>query len=334
MAGKIVGEAERAERWRVYLACNKNVSETARILGITRDALYGWFSRNECPERQKSISEDDLPVEQLIAHAAARAEKRLSNREAKLWQPVYIPEKGPIVLANVGDPHLDDDGTDWPRLLKDIELLKLPGVYAVTPGDLTNNWTGRLMRLYANQSASRSDGYKYAKWFLTEAGIRWRAIILGNHDVWEQGADIIAGMNRDKVILEPWEAKLTLTFKSGYTCPIWIAHNFKGQSQYNKSHGMQRAARERRGARIYMRGDYHEFHMSVEQLADTKQMFWTSAAAGYKKVDQFAVEHGYSASDMGQTAAFVIDPREKRFDMQILGFPALAAAIKYRDVIA
>src|SRR5260221_3586006 len=47
-------------------------------------------------------------------------------------------------------------------------------------GDLTDNWTGRLVRLYADQEMSKKQAWKLAKYLLKDTKIRWLCHILGN----------------------------------------------------------------------------------------------------------------------------------------------------------
>ena len=67
--------------------------------------------------------------------------------------------------------------------MRDADLMaKTPGVYAVNIGDTTDNWGGRLIRLYAENDVSRQTERKLARWFLQESGIRWLVWLHGNHD--------------------------------------------------------------------------------------------------------------------------------------------------------
>lgn len=335
MTGRRMAAPEVAERWRVLGACGNNISEAARVLEMERRPLSKWYDRNKRPSKKVlPVFDDDLPVEELIKHAMARSTLRKAGAASKDWQPIFMKDNKPIVFAVVGDPHLDDDGCDWKALTDDVELLKRPGVYAVNAGDTTNNWTGRLMRLYANQSASVSDARKFAEWFLNSAGIRWLAWALGNHDTWEHGGEILKLLNRKKIVMEEWEVKAKLVFPNGFELPFWLAHSFKGHSQYNKSHGASRAAKERRGARIYARGHTHECHLMWDEIPDTGDTFWTCSASGYKKIDSHAKVHGFPSARNGATMAFVIDPRATDPAGQIMGFPLLATAVAVRDALA
>lgn len=315
----------------------KNTSEAARRLGIPRSTLQHRLQmaaaadvRPPTPIVFPEHPADDIPTEDLIRQHARRAEQRFAAAASRVWQPIKIGSDDPYVLAFVGDPHLDDDGCDWPMLLKHIELMKRPGVYAVNIGDTTNNWAGKLARLYANQDTSKRTARKYAKWFLAESGINWLLWLMGNHDMWDDGGDILRLMNTTPMPMEDWEARFTIVTPNGFSLPVWASHDFKGRSMYNKLHGPMRAARERRGAMIYVCGHTHEWAVTQEELPDSREVFWAMRARGYKVLDPHAVRYGFDSKRYGATVAAVVDPRaEAPFNVHC--FADLETAVRYRD---
>ena len=69
---------------------------------------------------------------------------------------IKIKSNKPIGVAFVGDPHVDNNGCNWPLLRRDIAIMRdTPGMFAVNIGDVTDNWAGRLVRLYADQEMSK-----------------------------------------------------------------------------------------------------------------------------------------------------------------------------------
>lgn len=333
--------AEMLTKTVATMAKHATVSGAARELGISRATLHHRMKEAEAreihavsPVTYPIHPDDDLPVDQLIELAAKRFEKRKAAFLSRQRQPIRIASSEPCVISFVGDPHLDDDGTDWPRLLADIELMKRPGVYAVNVGDTTNNWTGRLMRLYADQDTSRGTARKYAKWLLTESGVTWLAWILGNHDEWESGSAILRLMNADKIVMEDWTARLDVEFGNGSVLPIWVSHDFVGHSQWNRMHGLMKAAMMRGGAAVYACGHRHTAGLHWEPLEDQNASYWALRSRGYKFIDKHAIRLGYGGTDEGHTTAVVIDPRKADLRDALQGFKSLEAAVAYRDAIA
>lgn len=105
-------------------------------------------SEIEFPELPSS----ELPPDQLIDQACARFTGHKAAREARRWMEIKIKGNQPIGVCFMGDPHIDNNGCNWPLLKRDIAILKdTPGMYAINLGDATDNWIGRLVRLYADQ---------------------------------------------------------------------------------------------------------------------------------------------------------------------------------------
>ena len=159
------------------------------------------------------------------------------------WFPIQINTQGPIGISFFGDPHVDDNFCDWPALHRHCEIhAQTEGLFAVNCGDVTNNWVGRLQRLFGEQEASQATARKLAYWLLADSGVTWLAWILGNHDLWNEGAEILRQMNASAIPMEEWQARFSLVFPNKKICKIWVAHNFAGSSIWNTLHGAQRAA--------------------------------------------------------------------------------------------
>jgi hypothetical protein len=329
------------ERARDAVARYGNQADAARFLGVSDRTLRRWLRNGELSPEDERVTvsypvhpEDDIPVEEIIDLMARRYEKRREYTDSKLSQTIRINADHPVVIAFVGDPHLDDDGCDWPRLLADIELLKSPHVYAVNIGDATNNWLDKLAHLYAKQETSLKTARKLIKWFLAESGIRWLVWTMGNHDAWSSGSDIIRLMNVNQIVMDDWSARFTIEFSNSYRVPVWCAHDFPGSSQWNSIHGLMKTALMRGGAAVYCAGHRHEAALHWQPLSDHGASYWALRCKGYKSIDSHAVRLGYGSTNDGHTVAVVIDPREPDSREQIQGFKSLRAAVLYRDAIA
>ena len=256
------------------------------------------------------IPADDIPVEQLIDQLAERFERRAENAAAKRWMRFALHDAGPYVLAFVGDPHLDDNGCNWPLLRRDVELMRRPHVHGVMLGDVTNNWSGKLQRLYAHQDVSRDRAWKLAEWFWQ--AVPWLLLVKGNHDIWSQSygqGDPLDWMSRGSAALEDWQARIEVV-AGEHSLRVWASHDFKGSSLYNPLHGPMRAQRFSPGdADILAAGHQHHWEIFSGEDADkTTRPHWLVRARGYKYLDPHADRHQYASQQHGATIAAVIDP--------------------------
>lgn len=165
------------------------VGRYLRLAGVPRTGNFAADRKAAAKPRQPSgielpvFPDEDIPVEDIIELQCRRFYTRLASHEAHTWFPIKVKDKRPIGILWFGDPHVDDDGCNWPALKRDIALCKdTEGLYGANIGDTTNNWAGRLARLYAEQDASVKTARRLAKWFLLESGVPWLVWIMGNHD--------------------------------------------------------------------------------------------------------------------------------------------------------
>ncbi len=287
-----------------------SLRRASRASGIPRDTisrrLRGYKPEPEIPQ----FPEDDLPTDELIDMMCRRFEKRQAYQNAVKWFPVKVNENKPIGLAFVGDPHVDDNGCNWPLLKRDCEIMRQDGIYAVNIGDTENNWGGRLLREYANQDTSKATSRKLAKWLLTESGVRWWLWLLGNHDnMGDTG--VLQAMNSHRIPMVDWEAQFKLCFP-GWECRIWAAHNFSGHSQWNTLHGPQKSAHLKEEAHLYICGHHHNWALHQEESGSRDFVYWLGRCRGYKFIDSYATKHGHQPQQYGATILAVINPLATR----------------------
>jgi hypothetical protein len=255
------------------------------------------------------LPSSELPAEQLIDQACKRFDGHLAAREARRWMEIKVKSNKPIGLAFVGDPHLDNNGCNWPLLRRDIRVLEdTPGMHALNLGDVTDNWVGRLVRLYADQEMSKKQAWKLAKYFLRDCKIKWMCHLLGNHDQWNDGPYLIKANAAPVVPVEDWGSKFQLVFANGARVRIHAAHDFPGNSIWNAMHGPQKAAMMLEQADIYAAGHKHNWGINQSENANRDFVYHLIRARGYKVIDQYADNLGYASQKYGATITAIIDP--------------------------
>jgi len=296
-----------------------SVTAAARAMGVSRSTFRDRLDQ----ERRKSQSADgglkfpDLPdrrepIDALIKRRSEQHSRLRKHAAAAIWQKIAVNENKPIGLCLMGDPHIDDDGCNWPRLLDDIAVLRrTPGLYGLNIGDTTNNWVGRLARLFGNQETSQASARQLAEWFLTGAGINWAAVLLGNHDEWNEGGEIIKRICAAAPVRIPvheWAAKLEFTFPNGATCRVNAAHDFKGRSIYSTTHGpLRESIWHQDGAHILCAGHIHFGGLQQVELPGGHNP-WLVRVRGYKEYDSHALVNGYHEGQRFPSVVAIIDP--------------------------
>tara|TARA_R100001163_G_scaffold2071_1_gene3223 strand:+ start:115 stop:1194 length:1080 start_codon:yes stop_codon:yes gene_type:complete len=260
---------------------------------------------------------DDIPIVEILDTMEKRFSKRAEAQAAKKWFTVKVKNSDPMGLCFIGDPHIDSNGCNISLLRRDIELMNQPGMFCVNLGDTTDgDWPGRLMKLHAQSDQSITTARRLADWFLNDTGLRWLAILIGNHDAWGEGAEILRRMNVQKIPMMDWSAHWKIKFSNERECKIITAHDFPGHSMWNSLHANQRAATTSTDAHIYASGHKHNWAMHQEENAHREFVYWLVRARGYKYIDSYADKLGYASQQHGATICAIIDPKassEARF---------------------
>lgn len=306
------------ERQREYLeAIELHGSERAAqiALGVGNDVVSKAMRRLRAKLEQEPVPTapplppSDIDTDDIISMMSKRFERRHAHKQAKRWREFSVPTNGPYALMLFGDPHVDDDGCNWPLLQDHCDLAaRTKHLYAVSIGDVSNNWVGRLTKLYANQETSVETARKLIRWLLLESGVPWWMWIHGNHDAWCEGIPIIEGMNAHNVVMEDWQAKVTLVSPNGHKLRLWAAHNFPGTSQWNKLHGPQKAAQMNDWAHLYVAGHHHNWALHHEEHDHRNFVYWLARCRGYKFMDTYAEHLGYGEQVYGSSILAVVDP--------------------------
>jgi hypothetical protein len=281
-----------------------------------------------------SFPTDDLPVEKLIDHMVERSKLRKQSYEAHTWFPVKVKENKPIGILWFGDPHLDDNGCDWELIKHHARLCKeTPGLYGANIGDSSNNWGSRLAHLYANQDTSVKTARRFVEWFMLDSGIKWLIFLLGNHDVWGDGAEIMAQMalkhKSQKVPLHDWEARFVLQFPNGEGIRINAAHDFAGSSMWNPLHGAVKTAKHGDHIDLAVCGHLHNWAISQWEMAAQGNIPVMLRVKGYKTYDKYAQRLGHYEQKEGSAILTVLNPHAKTRAGRVVPFADVDAGAEF-----
>ena len=263
-----------------------------------------------------TILDDDIPVEEIIASMCKRFDKRHASHKSKKWMEFKVDTDLPIGICWFGDPHVDDDGCNWPLLKDHIDLCKnTEGMYGANIGDTHNNWVGRLTAEYANQETSRGTAFKLIQWFLEDSGVNWLIWLLGNHDKWNMGSETMGRIVQHTCPMTDWRAQFKLKFSNGRECLIDAAHDHAGHSQWNSLHAQQKASTMGGVAHAYIAGHKHNWALAQNECPHTHRVYWLARARGYKHIDHYGENLGFGSQQNGSSIVMVIDPQASDVNM-------------------
>lgn len=287
---------------------------TVRAGDLIAKGVEGLESTYQAPRPEEKdfeftpLPRDDISIEELIAHRKRQFANKRNYEEASKLIPIRIKIDGAIGILHFGDPHVDDDGTDIEALERHTALVNATkGLFAVNVGDTTNAWTGRLARLYADQSTSAAQAWKLAEWFVNRCN--WLYMIAGNHDLWAGAGDPLKWIAKQQdALYKASEARIALKFPNGKEIRINARHDHSGSSVWNPAHGPMKAAIMGNRDHLYVAGHKHESAYSVLKDAISGITMHALKVSSYKRFDRYARDKGFRDNTLSPCAVTVIDP--------------------------
>ena len=255
-----------------------------------------------------ALPDDDVPIEELIAQRKRKFQHKREHEEASKLIPIKVKMDGAIGILHFGDPHVDDDGCDIEAIERHTDLVnRTEGLFAAKVGDTTNNWCGRLARLYADQTTSAAQAWKIAEWFINRCN--WLYMIGGNHDLWSGSGDPLRWIAKQQdALYKSSEARLALRFPNGLEVRVNARHDHSGSSIWNPAHGPMKAALMGTRDHLYVAGHKHESAYSVLKDAISGITMHACKVASYKIYDRYAKERGFRDNCLSPCALTTINP--------------------------
>lgn len=316
---QILKAVQEANGIRIAAANKLGMNERTLMLRIKKMKQKGYVVPESTyqPGRQiiekqdyefTALPDDDVPIEELIEQRKRKFLHKREHEEASKLIPIKVKLGGAIGLLHFGDPHVDDDGCDIEAIERHTALVnKTEGLFACNVGDTTNNWCGRLARLYADQSTSAAQAWKIAEWFVGRCD--WLYMIAGNHDLWSGSGDPLKWIAKQQnALYKSSEARIALRFPNGAEVRVNARHDHSGSSIWNPAHGPMKAAIMGTRDHIYVAGHKHESAYSVLKDAITGITMHAVKVASYKVYDRYAKDRGFRDNALSPCVLTTINP--------------------------
>ena len=250
-----------------------------------------------------------IDAQELIKRRIQQFNEKKKAHDREKLIPVRVKLDGPIGLGLMGDPHVDDDGTDLEQLFSHVDLFdgRNEGLYAGCIGDAANNWVGGLARLWAEQSTSAEEARVIVSEFLTR--INWLFYIHGNHDMWNGGNNLLNQiLQYNSLIRKDTRVRLQLRFPNGKDLRVYAVHGFPGKSMWSEVYGAAKKAQLDGTHHIYAAGHIHTSGYAHGWHEGNELMWHAIQIASYKKIDRYAEELNLDPKDLYNCPVALIDP--------------------------
>lgn len=295
--------------------------EIAVALDLSPSTVNKWKRRAEQAVRMETRHgdgfsseqpEEEIDIEELVERRKRQFARKKAIDDAGKQMAVRIHLSGPIGILHLGDPHVDDDGTDIIALERHTDLVReTEGMFIANVGDSTNNWVGRLAALYDRQGTTAEEAWKLAEWLFKRMGGKCVYLVGGNHDGWSGAGDPLKWIARESnaaAVNRSSEVRVRLKFPRGDDVTINARHDFKGHSLYNPTHGAMKALLQGVRDDIAICGHKHTSGYGVLKNADSGRIGHAIQVASYKLIDDYARTGGFRDQHLSPCAVTVIDP--------------------------
>ena len=311
------GKGRRKIAKAVELATNRECSQNTVMLAMQELGI--WTTRPEnAPDSMdvrdvKPPRDGERTIEELLNSRCEQYQRKLKRSDVHV-RNFELPAR-PFALLCMGDPHMDNAGTNIPLLMEHVKIAQsATDVLGINVGDLNDNWIGRLQRLYADAECTARDGWRLSKWLLEQ--IDWLAVVGGNHDSWSHapGTDPLAWISEEANV---WafandEIHLTLSWRDRddlEPLKILVRHDFPGRSWFNAAHGPGKEAMLDPEIHIALCGHTHTFtELTTEQRRG--RVTHALRLRGYKHEDAHARRLGFFSQQNGSSCVLVVDPED------------------------
>ena len=321
--GRTKRDPELIRKVKAAVEAEGTIKGAARALGMERSTVYSYLSAAQSepapPPFEVPPLPDELPsADELLARRKKEFQRKHDAVEARHLIPVTVNLAGPVGIALLGDPHVDDDGTDISLLESHLKIInRTEGLFGGCIGDYSNNWVGRLARLYGQQSTSAAEAWVLVEWLVR--AVPWLFLVSGNHDAWSGEGDPIQWMARSaRVQYEAHGARLGLQFQNGRQVRINARHDFTGRSMWNPVHGAAKAAQMGWRDHVLVCGHTHVSGHNVLRDPMSGLISHALRVGSYKTHDRYAEERGLPNQTFTCCPTVIIRPEFEDDDPRLL----------------
>lgn len=310
-----------------YLAAGLVVADTARALRIARPAVRRRLAvaveRGLIPQDkvQRPRNSRNRLFEDVVAARKDEFDRVDQDGTYMTERPIFLQDDGPFVIIALGDPHLDNPGTDltlWEQWIAPME----DGphwVRGVCLGDITDNWLKFLGHIYGSSEVTQQDGWTLIEGYLDKISDNLDVIVGGNHDLWNDERALAIMAQHLQVEYRAHGFTAAYTTPGGRKITLGMRHRFKGHSMYNAAHGVLRAA-TLGGWRCNMLigGDLHISGRTWVKDPTTGFITHAHQLGSFKIYDSYAEKMGFRDMHVSPAEAFVIDPARDDTDPSLI----------------
>lgn len=276
-----------------------------------------------------TLQDTELDEETIFSKALAQYSHSVLL-DARQHDQIVQVDFSPCCVVYVADHHFGNPGTDVGRIFAEADIITaMPQTIVATVGDLFDNFILEKMRhVRFDTTITLQEEFVLGKRYLQKIAPHWRLAVDGNHDLWTW---LLTGINWQRetmrqiaplVLHDTYDCRVTLRVKD-VDFPGRIRHSWRGRSELNDTHGIEKAARFDQdfvwgvGAHTHRSGVVRSFNN-----AGCNGM--AGLCGSYKRIDSYARQNGYPKANNSTAIAIIFDAETN----SMTGFDSLDMAAK------
>jgi hypothetical protein len=187
---------------------------------------------------------------EVWGRALAIEERNRAKADKRHEQTVVIPDRKPILLALLTDPHLGNAFCTYSQAKAHAEWVRdTDGVYGGMLGDVIDNWVSldpRLLGIQREQPMQHADELALLESWLGMMRDKLVVAVSGNHDLRTYrlaGVDLVQrAIGNAQVLYDQYEVKFTLRLGDA-EWKFKVRHSWPGRSQLIDTYAIQKDSR-------------------------------------------------------------------------------------------
>jgi transposase-like protein len=314
-----------------------SVSAAARALGVPRGTMQNRLRKAEAegltmaPRAEPNPSRW-RPGAEIVQARKAEYERLRTAGDGRTIRTIHMADDKPYAVFFLGDPHLDNPGTDlalWERWINPLNYRR--HIHGFGLGDWLDNWLRVLGHLYSTAETTAPEGWILLEHYLDQIGEHLIASVAGNHDDWSGHSDVLGMlMAKHDVVHRSKSLRVALVGPNGRRITIGSRHRWTGNSMWNEVHAIKKAARLGQRDNILVGGDKHISGDGREKDPDTGRITHCFQVSAFKLIDDYADDKGFLDRHVSPAIAAVIDPSRPDADPELVKhFYEPEAAVDY-----
>ena len=258
-----------------------------------------------------------LPNKEEVWERAKREYGILHKYHEKRRNQKITFDQKRIGIVWIADLHLGDNGVDYERLERETLLIRqTPNMYAMLGGDVANSFIlGKMARIRNESNFSIPNEFALFAYWLELIQPALLVVVAGNHDNWFSmltGIDYFRSVVEKltpKVLYDQDEVVFTLDV-GGWQRIVKARHKWRGNSQYNSTHAIEKAPKFGTLFHIGLGGHIHRGGFARQfEVSDSGEMVEAYAlmAGTYKRYDGYARRLGFEQTNDFTAVGLIVD---------------------------